>query len=198
MSLYKNTCSNILAVTLSLLFCVASFTSYAGVILTWDWNQPVNNVDSNTPIEMWATLSHDAASTNDLPFGLMSVSIIPSTLIDNGAFTSGNPYLFELNPTIHADLDYSSSNPFKLGESVQFLYGTLTPKAGISSGTYSTTNIDLGFSSAIFTTVESDFIVNVTAIPAPIPVFGSPIVIIFLAGLLGLFGAYQIKHYSNI
>ncbi|MFT5695334.1 MAG: hypothetical protein ACI9QQ_001309 [Myxococcota bacterium] len=33
--------------------------------------------------------------------------------------------------------------------------------------------------------------------PPPVPAFSSPLVVIFLFGLLGLFGAYQIRHYSS-
>ena len=173
--------SNIASTVTLFLLCFVSINCKAAVVLTWDWDQPIHNVDGNSQIEMWATLSHDVGSTNDLVFGLFSVSIAPGTLIDNGGYSSGNPYTFELSDTIFADLNFTSSNPLRLGESIQFLYGTLTPKAGIVSGTYSTTNIDLGFSAAIWTTVESDFVVNVAAVPVP----GA--IILFGSGLIGLF-----------
>ena len=172
--------SNVSVIAISLILYIASFNSNAAILLTWDWDQQINNVDSVTSIDMWATLSHHTDSTIDLPYSLDGVSIITGTLIDNGGYSSVNPYTFTLNPTIWDDLDFSST-PLKLGESVQFLYGTLTPKAGVSSGTYSTTNIDLAFSSSIWVAVESDFIVNVTAVPVPSGI------ILFSSGLIGLF-----------
>lgn len=165
-----------------IVLAVSTLSANATVYFTWDFDQPVNNVSSTQVIEMWATLTISPSSTESITVDFSTLTSMSSsgTLLDlTDSGSDPQPYTWQFasgpGPVVGEIL-------LAPGDSQQFIFGILVPKAGITPGTYSNVNVlSLGFD--LSADADSEFVVNVSSVPVPAAawLFGSALI-----GLVGL------------
>ncbi len=159
-------------------FLISTTNSAAEVFgIGWDFNTPIIEVNPTETINVWATLynNSDPGFTFDQSnYGSAGTSFSWGTLIYNDNYTPNNPYDYS---NLFENMNNISLAP---GESIEFLYITLTPHGGAASpGTYSNLNwIYPDFAGGILS--ESALTIHVNSVPVPAAFF------LFSSGLAGI------------
>jgi hypothetical protein len=146
----------------ALFFCSAINLAAQGTLnWHWDFNQTLYSVNPIDVIYVHATIVNDPSSSTDLTHGsMMSWGIDPSY--------SQPPYQFVFGPSpgLHPFLDQFDNLDLAPGQSLQFVWGYLTPIGGsVAPDTYHFGPGSLSFDSSS-TEYSSGFDVHVVPEPA--------------------------------
>ena len=149
----------------------------------WSFDQTSYTVGQNDSIELWATFTNDASSTEDLDGGLLSFTSIWGGTV--------------LAPTGPYQLDSSVGNAALLnmyltpGQTFKWLFGVLSPvNAPVAAGTYWTDGADVTIDERLYGGLGQNAItVTVVADAVPAPAAG-------LLMILGLIGIWSMRRKS--
>lgn len=151
----------------------------AALVADWSFDQTDFTVGQSDSIELWATFTNDASSTQDLDGGLASIIGIFTGTVGG---PTDRPYKVDFGSSL-ATLSGMYLAP---GESFNWLFATLQPVFGpVAPGTYSTLGADVTIDEREYGGFRQN-IINVTVVADAVPAPAAGLLMIL--GLIGIWG----------
>lgn len=147
----------------------SSSVAYAVLDLTLELDTPSRTVAPDEIVEVFATLTNEQSSDELLTGVSQLVFLFGLGTLYDSVPDAGNPYSQESDGALEV-LDYLLNEPLRPGESLPFLWSTLSPDAApVAPGVYSSNLVQLQFYLSDSRTISARSSADVTLRVVPEP-----------------------------
>ena len=157
----------------------STLPAQAALLVDFTFDNPNQTVGATDTVELWATLSNDAGSTESL----VGADLNTPAIYNGSLIGSGNPYNWDASSV------FDAIRPIILapGESFNFLFGLLIPKGGsVEPGTYRSPGAWMNFNGVEYGGYEINPVtITVEGVEVPAPA-ALGLLLLGLAGVTGI------------